>query len=344
MAGVHSPNHKTIRQQTFINFLKTIIMNKLQHVSKGIPQATMLGTTKVMNQSFITDNQKFIDFDPGLNLDYSAKITLTIETIENLPPDYVLVAHQMEQSSKIIKFTERSLIIIRAVKYYVETAFPDEGFRLYEFGFPGLKKVINSQSKFIIFLKSFNITLLKFKTELTAVGLSTALIDEIVQIAKDLDKANVDHEVAKNARIVATGMRIKAFDEMWKLIGKVAKVGKIIYESDPDNQRKYVLDSSPKKKTIKIDDAEVNTSFLQGKVTDSETHEELEDVNIEIVGTDYKAITDEDGEFYIDGITPATYSVKITAVGYKELLKTDIKLDSDNLEQEFEFVLEAIIV
>lgn len=318
-------------------------MKKSQHTSKGLPQAVQLETAKNINDSFIIDNAKFKVFDPELDITYSDKIIAQILAVEAVPPDYVLVALQMQESSRVMKLMASSLANVRGVRYFVEKAFPDEKLHLYEFGYPELSKVINSQSRFILFFKNFNVSLIKYKTELLSKGLQQSVIDECIQSAIDMDSANIKQEQAKKARYIATGTRIKAYDELWEMIGNVAKAGKIIFEDEPDFQRNYLLDNSPKKKTVKIADAEVNTAIFQGCITDTATSEIIEDAMIEIVGTNINGTTDEDGEFYLDNITPGSYTIRIVALGYKEIQKTGIELSSDNEEQEFDFTLEKLI-
>ena len=81
----------------------------------------------------------------------------------------------------------------------------------------------------------------------------------------------------------------------------------------------------------------METAVLQGIVVDAGTKEVIEDAIIQIEGTELKTTTDEDGEFYIDTIIPATYTIRIIAFGYKEYEQSNIVLNSGNEEQEFSF-------
>ncbi|MFZ4741843.1 MAG: hypothetical protein ACOYLE_11840, partial [Bacteroidales bacterium] len=197
-----------------------------------------------MNQSFISDNEKFRAFDPELSLNYAAIIQTQIETVEAISPDYVLRALQMRETQNVIKLTNQAIANIRNIKYFVERAFPDDPLHFYEFGFPELRKVVNIQSKLIPFLKNFALSVNKYKAELTAKGLSQAAIDQCTQIATDLDQANVQQQQAKKSRFIATGNRVKAYDQLWQLIGNVAKAGKLIFETQADYQRNYILDDA----------------------------------------------------------------------------------------------------
>jgi len=319
-------------------------MKTTQHTAKGISQSAQLEISKNINQSFADDNAKFKAFDPEMDMTYSAKISAKIAEVEGISPDYVMVALQMQATQKVIQYSNAALSCIKTVKYYVEKTFPDDYLHLHEFGFTELKKLMYSQSRLILFLKSFAITLAKYKDDMIPKGLSQTTIDEILQLTTDLDKANINQEQAKKARFQATGKRVKAYNELWELVGKVAKAGKIIFENDTDLQRSYILDVSSKKKTVKIAEKEINSAVFQGKVIDSESKAAIEDAIVEIVGTNYSATTEEDGGFYRDEVIPGSYTVKITAVGYKELLKTGIVLSSDNENQEFSFAMDKIVL
>ena len=319
-------------------------MKKTQHTSKGVSQSRQLEISNNMRQSFNNDVAAFTAFDPELNADYSEQLGLQITTVEAIPADYMLLGQQMQKTQKVITFSNAAIAAVRTIRYYVEKAFPGEDLHLYEFGYPELNKVINTQSKLILFLKNFVVTLNKYKAELLLKGLSQTTIDDIIHLTTDVETANIQQEQAKKARYVATGNRVKAYDELWKLIAAIAKAGKIIFENDPIKQREYILDVSPKKKTVKIADAEVNAAIFQGTVTDAETDEVIEDAMVEILGTTISTTTDEDGEFYTDEVVPGTYTIKITAVGYKDFQQSGVELTSDNEEQEFSLSLEKMMV
>ena len=57
------------------------------------------------------------------------------------------------------------------------------------------------------------------------------------------------------------------------------------------------------------------TGKLSGSVKDSQTGEPLVGANIIVVGTDYGAATNVDGNFVILNIPPCNYSVKISYIG-----------------------------
>ncbi len=64
---------------------------------------------------------------------------------------------------------------------------------------------------------------------------------------------------------------------------------------------------------------------LSGKVVDKATNETLPSVNVIIKGTYYGAATDFDGKFTITNITPGSYTVEITLLGYKQVQTPELK-------------------
>ena len=317
-------------------------MKKGQHSSKGLSQATMYETAQLINVSYKTDIAKFEAFDPELNMDLSDKLTTTLAEISDLDPDFMLEALQMEATKKVIDISGAALVNVRNARYYIEKAFPGDTLKFNYFGLPDLAKARKSQLRFAMFLKGFAKACVKFKAELTAKGMPAALIEDIIKQGPELDEANLAQEQAKKERYAATGLRIKAYDKLWQIAGSIAKAGKLIFADEPDKLRDYILDRSPKKKTVKLADKEVETTVFQGTITDADTKEVIEDAIIQIAGTDLKTTTDENGEFYIDTVVPATYTIKIIAFGYKEFQQTNVELKPDNDEQEFSFEMERL--
>ncbi|HZY10982.1 MAG TPA: TonB-dependent receptor, partial [Bacteroidota bacterium] len=65
---------------------------------------------------------------------------------------------------------------------------------------------------------------------------------------------------------------------------------------------------------------------IKGKVVDAKTNESLPSVNVTVKGTYYGAVTDLDGHFTISGVSPATYTVEVSLIGYKPIQYTGFKV------------------
>ena len=67
---------------------------------------------------------------------------------------------------------------------------------------------------------------------------------------------------------------------------------------------------------------------LTGTIIDVSTKEPLVGVNIILKGTYYGAASDANGKFTIDNITPGSYDIKISFIGYKTVEYTGFKIEA----------------
>ncbi len=77
---------------------------------------------------------------------------------------------------------------------------------------------------------------------------------------------------------------------------------------------------------------------ITGKITDKQTGEPLVGANIIIMGTNFGAASDVQGEFMISQVPSGTYSVRASYIGYGNMLVQDINVVS-GLTQEVNFQL-----
>ena len=68
---------------------------------------------------------------------------------------------------------------------------------------------------------------------------------------------------------------------------------------------------------------------IKGKVTDVKTGEGLPVVNVKVKGTYYGAVTDFDGNFKISTMSPGSYTIEFSIVGYTMVQRTDVKVEAD---------------
>jgi outer membrane receptor for ferrienterochelin and colicin len=71
------------------------------------------------------------------------------------------------------------------------------------------------------------------------------------------------------------------------------------------------------------------TGKLTGSVKDASTGEALIGANIILIGTDFGAATNIDGNFIILNIPPGDYSVKVSYIGYENKIITDVQIIVD---------------
>lgn len=89
--------------------------------------------------------------------------------------------------------------------------------------------------------------------------------------------------------------------------------------------------------------AQENTGSVYGKVKDKFTNEPLIGANVIVVGTNYGAASNIDGEYLITSLPPNTYQIKVSIIGYNSLVKTDISVMPGRPAQvDFELTTVAI--
>ena len=94
-----------------------------------------------------------------------------------------------------------------------------------------------------------------------------------------------------------------------------------------------------------------NPGEIEGRVIDGQTDEPLPGANVVVKGTYYGAATATDGHFSIPGISPGSYDIEVSMIGFKIFLRTGIIVEADktvtlnfNMEQTVLALGEEIVV
>ncbi|MHB8578653.1 MAG: TonB-dependent receptor [Ignavibacteriaceae bacterium] len=82
------------------------------------------------------------------------------------------------------------------------------------------------------------------------------------------------------------------------------------------------------------------TGRIKGKVTDLQTGEPLIGANVIVVGTSFGAATDVNGDYTVNFLDAAVYTVKATYLGYKTVTISNVRVNAD-LATELNFQLPA---
>jgi hypothetical protein len=95
--------------------------------------------------------------------------------------------------------------------------------------------------------------------------------------------------------------------------------------------------------------AQLGVGKISGKVLDADTREPLIGANIIILSTNLGAATDIDGSYFILNITPSTYNVKISYVGYAPKTIEGVRIVANltyelNVDLSTDFTLPEIVV
>ena len=95
--------------------------------------------------------------------------------------------------------------------------------------------------------------------------------------------------------------------------------------------------------------AQTGVGKLSGKIVDANTREALIGANIVILNTDQGAATNVDGEYFVLNITPGTYDIRVSYVGYAPKTIKEVRVVAGityelNIELSTDFTLPEIVV
>lgn len=95
--------------------------------------------------------------------------------------------------------------------------------------------------------------------------------------------------------------------------------------------------------------AQQGVGKLSGKVLDTQTKEPLIGANVVVVNTQLGAATNVEGEYFVLGITPGTYDIKVSYIGYGPKTIKDVRIVSGvtyelNVELSTDLTLPEVIV
>ena len=71
------------------------------------------------------------------------------------------------------------------------------------------------------------------------------------------------------------------------------------------------------------------TGKIAGRILDKTSGEPLIGANVMVVGTPLGAATDTEGNYYILQVSPGSYDVKFTMIGYQALIMNDVRIRVD---------------
>ena len=83
--------------------------------------------------------------------------------------------------------------------------------------------------------------------------------------------------------------------------------------------------------------------FISGTITESNSGEGMPGVNIMIKGTYYGTSSDLQGKYKINNISPGSYDVEVSMIGYKVILKTGVSV-KQNETIALDFVMEETVL
>ena len=86
-----------------------------------------------------------------------------------------------------------------------------------------------------------------------------------------------------------------------------------------------------------------NIGSISGKITELKSGEDMPGVNIMVKGTYYGTASDLQGRYLIDNVSPGSYDVEVSMIGYKVILKTGV-IVKENETVKINFLMEETVL
>lgn len=184
--------------------------------------------------------------------------------------------------------------------------------------------------------------LIKHQPALAASGVNALYINTISNIWLEFDAIVVAPAIARNARKTATsGLEEKVKEVSDFLMNDMDRIMVILKASHPTfysiykNARRIINSSIRHKKKI--------SGTIKGIMKNEETNEPVVHALVQVMNTKIVVITNENGEFEINNLPAATYTMKVGAGNYQPKIIENIAVRS-NETSDLEITLTAHFV
>ena len=202
-----------------------------------------------MRDLFLTDEGKFIVFDPDYGGDFAQVWLSDIVASEEAPSDEEVLGEQVNSTVDVNNVMKQCQNKVQIVKRYVLKSFPNKKSVLKKYGFDNYEKVKNSQTGMYKFMKNLYKVAKKDAAELIANKFTQEQIDEILTLADSLVQLNETQEGKKSDRPLVTRDRIELNNIVWAKTAMVYRDGKIIFKDDPIKLKQYTYNTNSTKTT-----------------------------------------------------------------------------------------------
>ena len=197
-----------------------------------------------MRDLFLTDEEKFIAFDPDYGGDFAQTWLSDIVASEEAPSDEEVLGEQVSTTADINNVMKQCQSKVQIVKRYVLKSFANKKSVLKKYGFDNYDKVKNSQTGMYKFMKNLHKAAKKDAAVLIENKYTQEQIDEILTLANSLVQLNETQEGKKSDRPLATRDRIELNNTVWAKTSMVYRDGKIIFKDDPIKLKQYTYNTN----------------------------------------------------------------------------------------------------
>ena len=207
----------------------------------NISDAELMEHAEVIVATLPSDMPSFTAFDPTLTLDYIPQLQEVIAFAKTFPTDNVLIDEMAEQTLKVEQVFNLCYEDYKTIAYFVRKAFADNPAIRNQFGLNDIEKARKSQPKMVVFMDSLAKTAAKYGENLAEAGCKPELITGLPEKAAALSALNIEQEQFKNSRGIVTQNRVKAYNEVYRLLQPLHNAAVFIFRDDPVRYSIYTM-------------------------------------------------------------------------------------------------------
>jgi len=205
--------------------------------------ADFLQRSHVFRQHFLNNKADFVSFHASYNDPFAANWLAKIEAGEALPTDDNTLAELTIQKNNLDEAVERLIECIIDVEYFAEKAFADDKEVLHEFKFNqvnhpdyyNLQFIINCEVIYRLATEDYNAPLL-------AANMPPTLTTDLKNCLTETTEQEILHEKFKRTRLQRTRLRIKHYNEIYKMNEDVHNAAQCIYRLNDEVRDLFRLD------------------------------------------------------------------------------------------------------
>ncbi|WP_103071355.1 hypothetical protein [Aquimarina sediminis] len=185
------------------------------------------------------DIEQFGNFDAKLNATFLSELEGKINNAYKDGGDVINLTQLQQKTELVEKAMEACHVHFRKLKYWVLDAFPDKKAIQKQFGVGRYKEIRYSQTRMIHYMEGLTDTIDQHRQALTDAGAPTTLLEEPVQLAQELRKANKNQEQKKGTRTVDTEQRIEMLNEIYAILQKINAAADNVFDNSNARRELY---------------------------------------------------------------------------------------------------------
>lgn len=210
----------------------------------NISDAELIEHAETVVATLPSDMPTFTAFDSTFTADYIPQLQGVIADAKDYPTDDVMIDEMAEQTLEVERVFTACYNDYKTIAYFVRKAFADNPAIRNQFGLNDIEQARKNQPKMVVFMESLAKTAAKYLGQLTDAGCKPELILGLPEKAAELNEVNIVQEKFKNDRAINTQDRIRALNQVYRLLQPLHDAAAIIFSDDPVRFSIYTMPQS----------------------------------------------------------------------------------------------------